>query len=142
MDVRRLLAAISAAQLACGLAGLVVGLRRRYPYEFLWLRGRRATVPRDSILMGTALSAPVTMLVAQTAMTVTLTRRTSERSVRGLGVLGAAMVIGYVGERHVRHRLGPTGWDVEETPLVVAGIGLAAAMAALGLSRRSPGPAR
>ena len=39
---------------------------------------------------------------------------------------------GYLGERLVRRRLHPSGWDAVETSLAVAGIGLAGAMAALG----------
>ena len=42
------------------------------------------------------------------------------------------MVAGYAGERLVRQRLRPSGWDAVESPLVVAAIGLAGAMAALG----------
>ena len=42
------------------------------------------------------------------------------------------MVAGYLGERLVRQRLRPSGWDALESPLVVAAIGLAVAMAALG----------
>jgi pimeloyl-ACP methyl ester carboxylesterase len=37
-----------------------------------------------------------------------------------------------LGERLVRRRLRPSGWDAVESPLVLAGIGLAGAMAALG----------
>ena len=42
------------------------------------------------------------------------------------------MVAGYLGERLVRQRLRLAGWDALESPLVVAAIGLAVAMAALG----------
>jgi hypothetical protein len=50
------------------------------------------------------------------------------------------MVPGYVAEALVRRRLRPSGWDGVESPVVIAGIGLAAAMAALGLrSRRTAG---
>jgi hypothetical protein len=43
------------------------------------------------------------------------------------------MVAGYLAERLVRQRLTAAGWDAVETPVVVAGIGLAAAMALIGL---------
>jgi len=58
-----------------------------------------------------------------------------------LAGLGLAMVPGYLGERLVRRRLNRSGYDRLETPLVLAGIQLAALMALLGLSslRRSPG---
>jgi hypothetical protein len=46
-------------------------------------------------------------------------------------------VAGYLGERLVRRRLRPSGWDALESPLVLAGIGLAAEHAdATGLARR------
>jgi hypothetical protein len=43
------------------------------------------------------------------------------------------MVAGYLAERLVRHRLAPAGWDTAESPVIVAGISLAAAMALIGL---------
>ena len=43
------------------------------------------------------------------------------------------MVAGYLAERLVRHRLAPSGWDMAESPVIVAGISLAAAMALIGL---------
>jgi hypothetical protein len=73
------------------------------------------------------------MLVGQVALVVRLLGRADERAARALGVLGAVMVAGYLAEQRVRQRLVPTGWDVLETPLIVAGGGLAATMAALGL---------
>ena len=131
----RLLTAVSAAQLACGLAGMAVALRSGYAYDVFWMHGRQDTMARDSVLMGTAFSAPVSMLIAQAALTVRTASRPSRLSIRGLGVLGAAMMPGYLGERLVRQRLRPSGWNAAESPLILAGIGLAAAMAVLG----SPG---
>jgi hypothetical protein len=60
--------------------------------------------------------------------------RSSGPADRVLGVLGAAMVAGYLGEALVRRRLRPSGFDPRETPLVVTGIGLTAAIAGLGLA--------
>jgi pimeloyl-ACP methyl ester carboxylesterase len=146
---RRLLAAVSVAQLAAGAAGMVVALRRRYPYHVFWMRGRADAIARDSILKGTALSAPVSNLLVQAALTAVVARRPSRGAARALGGLGALQVAGYLGERLVRRRLRPSGWDAVESPLVLAGIGLAGTMAALGgqVARRdgtgrSPGPVR
>ncbi len=50
-----------------------------------------------------------------------------------LGSLGAAYVGGYLGERVVRERLSPGGWDPVETPVAATGLTLAAAMGFLGL---------
>ena len=55
----RLLVAVSVAQLATGVAGLVAALRRRHPYDVFWMHGRTDTIARDTILRGTALCAPV-----------------------------------------------------------------------------------
>jgi pimeloyl-ACP methyl ester carboxylesterase len=128
----RLLAAVSAAQLATGVVGMVVALRRRHPYDVFWMRGRSDAIARDTIVKGTALSAPVSNLLAQAALTAVVARRPSRAAARALGGLGALQVAGYLGERLVRRRLRPSGWDAFETPLAVAGIGLAGAMAALG----------
>jgi pimeloyl-ACP methyl ester carboxylesterase len=128
----RLLAAVSVAQLATGLAGMVVALRRRHPYDVFWMHGRADAIARDTILKGTALSAPASNLLVQAALTAVVARRPSRGAARALGSLGALQVAGYLGERLVRRRLRPSGWDVVETSLAVAGIGLAGAMAALG----------
>lgn len=148
MRRRRLLAGLSAAQLTCGVAGLVIAVMRRHPYDILWFRGHPEDVARDALGMGTALSAPMPMLVSQGAMTVALLRvperatqgqglraglATSRVAESGLAVLGAAMVPGYLGERHVRHVLSRGGWDPVESPLAGVGLGLAAAMAVMGL---------
>jgi pimeloyl-ACP methyl ester carboxylesterase len=145
----RLLAAVSVAQLATGVAGMVVALRRRHPYDVFWMHGRADTIARDTIVKGTALSAPVSNLLAQAALTVGVARRPSRGAARALGSLGALQVAGYLGERLVRRRLRPSGWDAVETPLIVVGIGQAGAMAALGSqverrggAVRSPSPIR
>src|SRR5215218_8629769 len=139
----RLLAAVSVAQLATGAAGMVVALRRRHPYDVFWMHGRADAIARDTILRGTALSAPVSNLLVQAALTVVVARRPSRGTVRALGGLGALQVAGYLGERLVRRRLRPSGWDAMESPLVLAGIGLAGAMAALGSQVERPdGPVR
>jgi hypothetical protein len=131
----RWLAAVSAAQLGVGVTSLAVALRRRHAYNLPLLHGRADRVARDSVLMGTALSAPVVMLAAQGAATARLLRDDNSPAGRVLGGLGAAMVAGYLGEALVRARLRPTGYDRVESPLVVTGIALSATMAALGWPR-------
>lgn len=128
----RLLAAVSAAQLATGLVGMAVGLRRRHPYDVFWMHGQADTIGRDVIFKGTALSAPVSNMVIQAAMTGVVARRPHQRAAQALGGWGALLVAGYLGERLVRQRLRPSGWDTLESPLLLAAIGLAATMAALG----------
>src|ERR1044072_3633240 len=94
MDGARTLAAVSAAQLACGVAGLAVGLRRRHPYDVFWMRGRPEAIRRDALFKGTALSAPVSTLATQEALTAAMARRPSRRDAQRLRVAGAAMVGG------------------------------------------------
>jgi hypothetical protein len=137
MDRSRLLTAVSVAQLAAGVAGMVVALRRRHPFDVFWMHGHADRIARDSIFKGTALSAPVSNLLTHAAMTAVVARRPSRRAEQALGGLGAMLVAGYLGERLVRRRLRPSGWDALESPLLVAAIGLAAAMAALGLGHRA-----
>ena len=130
--LRRRLAGISLAQLAFGAAGMTIAVRRGHAYDVPLLRGSPETVARDSLLLGTALSAPATMLAAQAACTAAVARSDNQRAARGLALLGAAMTGGYLAERHVRARLSRHGWDALETPVIVGGLGLAAAMAGVG----------
>jgi len=129
----RLLAAVSAAQLACGLWGMAVAIRRRRAFDLPFWHGQESAVSRDSLLMGTALSAPVLMLGAQAWATAALAQRPNLTAERVLGGLGAVMAAGYLAERLVRQRLLPSGWDAAETPMVAAGLSLAVVMALLGL---------
>lgn len=129
------LARIATLQLAANAAGLAIAVRRRRPYDILWFSGREDKVARDAVLMGTSYSAPLPMLVLQAVFTGALTRGAHANARRGLGLLGAAMVPGYLGERWVHRRLSRGGWDPVETPLVVVGVALATAMAVAGLRR-------
>src|SRR5436309_1813714 len=90
----RLPAAVSAAQLTTGVAGMVVALRRRHPYDVFWMHGRADAITPDTILRGTALSAPVSNLLLQAALTAVVARRPSRGAARALGGLGALQVAG------------------------------------------------
>lgn len=134
MKANQLLAAVSAVQLGAGLGGMALAIRRRHAFDIPGWRGQQSTVGRDSLLMGTALSAPAAMLATQAGATVALIRRPDAAvPARVLGGLGTAMVAGYLMERLVRRRLHQPGWDAAESPTVIAGLSLAAAMALLGL---------
>jgi hypothetical protein len=132
MARRSVLAAVSAAQLAAGLAGLAVALRRRRNYDVGFLCGSPEHIARDAFWAGTAYSAPATMLATQLWATARLRAGPDDGARQVLRMLGAAMVPGYLMERYGRQHLRPGGWDPVETPVVVAGLGLAAAMAVLG----------
>lgn len=131
-DPRRLLVGISLGQLGCGVAGLVLAQRRGHAYDLPIARGAPEAVARDAILIGTALSAPVTMLAAQAVLTGVLAAHPSSGAARALSILGGAMVAGYLAERHVRDLARPDHWDALETPVAALGLGLAAAMGAVG----------
>ena len=133
MTNRRLLAAVSTAQLSTGAAGLAVAIARRRAFDVGFLRGSPDTVVRDSFWAGTAYSAPAYMLAAQLWAITRLRRGGPDDGARRLlGFLGVVMVPGYLMERHGREHLRPGGWDAVETPVVIAGVALAAAMGILG----------
>ena len=115
---------------------MAVAIRRGHTYEFLMLHGDRDRVAREALGMGTALSPPALMLVTQAAATTQLLRTRTASAERVLGVLGAGMVVGYLGEDLVRRRLRPSGWENLESPLAAVGLALAAAMAVAGLGKR------
>lgn len=134
MRSRTALVAVSAAQLAAGAAGQIVALRERRSFDIALLgwRGRPSRVAHDSWLLGTGLSAPVTMLVTQALATVRLALAPSDVAARTLGGLGAAMSAGYLVEAEFRRAVSPGGIDPVVTPVAVAGFTLAVAMAVLG----------
>jgi hypothetical protein len=70
-----MLAAVSAAQLLSGLGGMALAIRRHHAFDVPFWRGQPSAVGRDCVLMGTALSAPVVMLAAQTGAIAALLRR-------------------------------------------------------------------
>jgi hypothetical protein len=132
MALREALVAVSAVQLATGLAGQVVALRRRHPYDTPIMGGRPENVGRDSFLSGTALSAPVVMLAAQAWAVRRLHDRPDDGARRTLGGLGVTMTAGFLMERLCRARLTPAGFEPVETPLVLLGLAGAVAMGVLG----------
>jgi hypothetical protein len=52
MDRARTLAVVSAAQLGCGVAGMVVALRRVHPYDVFLMHGQPDAIARDSLFKG------------------------------------------------------------------------------------------
>jgi hypothetical protein len=139
MDRARALAVVSAAQLGSGVAGMVVALRRGHPYDVFWMHGQPDAIARDTLFKGTALSAPVSTLLTQAALTAVMARHPSRRVARGLRIVGLTMLADYLGERLVRQRLRPAGWDALESPLIIAALGLSVGMAALGNLRLASG---
>jgi hypothetical protein len=128
---RGTLVTISGAHLVVALTSMKVSVARRSAYHLPWLHGDPCRVVRDSIVMGTALSEPVVMMVAEALALRSVVQRDSRRAVATLGWLGALNLPGYLLEQQVRLRLRPSGWDTTETPLALSGLALAAVMVAI-----------
>jgi len=137
MRQRRVLVAISAAQLSAGIAGQLIALRdgRSFDIALVGWRGQPDQVLRDSWLIGTGLSAPVVMLTAQAIATLRLAAGPNQRARRTLGALGAVMTCGYLVEREFRSSLSPASWDPLATPIAAVAFPLAVAMAVSGVPR-------
>jgi hypothetical protein len=141
MNRRQALVVVSGAQLIAGIAGQTLAVRRRLAFDIALIswRGRRDRVAHDTWLLGTGLSAPMTMLGTQAGATFSLAMCPDPLAERVLGLLGSAMVGGYLVEREFRAAMKPSGWNRAVTPVGAAGAGLAAVMAGLGLRpRRNP----
>ena len=93
---------------------------------------------RDSLFLGTGLSAPVTMLVTQAVATLRLATGPSPAAARTLGVLGAAMACGYLVESEFREAFSPAALDRVVTPVAAVGFALSIAMARSALVALAP----
>jgi hypothetical protein len=131
MAHRRALVAVSAVQLAAGLVGQVVALRRRRPYDVPFMHGSPDHIARDSLWFGASYSAPVYMTGSQAYAVARLASGPDERARKMLRLLGTSMIGGYLVERFNRKLLTPSGFDPVETPIVVVGLAGAVAMAVL-----------
>ncbi|MGY1618914.1 hypothetical protein ACI797_19415 [Geodermatophilus sp. SYSU D00691] len=132
MAGRRLLVALSTAQLAVQLLGAGVAVRRAVTYDIPFLHGRPDRVRRDALWLGSAFSAPTPMIAAQAWATARLLVGPDDAAPRVLVLLGVAMLPGILLERRDRERLTPAGFDPVETPLVAGALGLTAAMVLAG----------
>jgi hypothetical protein len=130
----KLLGVISAAQLGMGLVGLRKALREGTEYDLGFMRGSPATMKRDLWFMGTNLSAPAWMLLAEALATVLLMTQHRSRAAKTLGILGAMMSLGYPAEKSVRQAWRHPNRSI--TALTLVAELLAVSMAWLGLRRQ------
>jgi hypothetical protein len=101
------------------------------------MHGTDDATGRDVLFKGTALSAPGVDAAYPGRYDCCGGARPGRHASQALGgLVGATLVAGYLGERLVRQRLRPSGWDPVESPLLLAAIGLAVAMAELGRRAR------
>ena len=135
MRRRHVLAGVSLAQLAAGLVGLPIAIRKRLPSNPVGVHLNLSAdhLARDQVVLGTARSAPGVMLAIQAVVTAALLRGPSRRARRTLGVLGCIMTFGYLVER--QPPLLPGRFDPVETPVYGVGLLGAVLMAWLGLRR-------
>lgn len=135
MDRRHILVVASGAQLVAGVAGQRVAVRegRAFDIALIGRRGKPERVAVDTWLLGTGLSAPVTMLVTQAVATLRLARSSSRSAARTLGVLGATMSCGYPIEKEFRTAMTPRSLAPVRTSIATVGFGLAVVMAVAGL---------
>jgi hypothetical protein len=135
MRRRLVLAGVSLTQLAAGLAGLRIAVRKRLPSDPVGVHLNLPTehLVRNQVILGTARSAPGVMLALQAMATAVLIKGPSPRARRMLGILGAVMTFGYLVERDPP--VSPGMLDPVETPVYGAGLLGAVVMAWLGLRR-------
>jgi hypothetical protein len=130
----KLLGLISAVQLGLGLLGLRKALHDGTEYDLGFMRGSSATMRRDLWFMGTNLSPPAWMLLAQALATVLLMTRHRCSAAKMLGILGVMMSLGYPAEKSVRQAWRHPNRSI--TVLTVVAELLAVSMAWLGLGRQ------
>ncbi len=132
---RRQLVLAALGGLGCATLGAAVAIRERLPAEFGgFLRG--GDVARDFVtLKGTALSAPLVMLVVQAACIASATREGwgGRVSVIGLTVIGAAEVIGQLGEPVLYRSTRPAAFRPARAAVLVGNLMLPSLMVALGV---------
>ncbi len=128
----------STVQLAAGLVGQVVALRRRHHYDVPFMTGSPEHVGRDSWWFGSAISAPSYLLAAQAWAVLRLRRGPDERARQVLRLIGTGMIAGHLSERLCRRRMTPAGFDPLETPIVLAGFVGTVAMAVLARPQARP----
>ena len=125
----RALAGLSLASVAVSLVGRSVAIDRGLAYDLPTGSGDASAVRPDSVTRGTALSPPVSMIAVQAVAAAIALVRPSPAAERTLRRIGRTIVLGYAAEREVRRVIRPSNWDGVESPLVLAGLALAALIA-------------
>jgi len=135
MRRRYVLAGVSLTQLAAGLAGMTIAIRKGLPSDPVGVHLNLSAdhLARNQIVFGTARSAPGVMLALQAIATATLLRGPGRRARRTLGVLGCIMTFGYLVER--QPPVLPGRFDPVQAPIYGVGLLGAVLMAWLSLQR-------
>lgn len=129
----KLLILSSVLYLVSASAGTILAIRDRLPAQFGGFLGGNDVVLDFLTWKGTALSAPLVMLLAQIVFTALAVRagRAGEIGIGGLTVLGAMYLLGQLGEPVVGEtfRGETSGWVM---PVVVANLLFPLLMLVLG----------
>jgi hypothetical protein len=89
---------------------MVITLRCRHPYDVFWMHEQTEEIARDTLFRGTALSAWVSKLVLQAALTAVVAARLGRRGHNKPSVpWGPYWRLGTLGDWLVRQRLRPSG---------------------------------
>lgn len=128
---------VSTLYLVAAVSGAAVAIRENLPGEFAGRTSGRTASADFLSGLGTALSPPLGMLVAQVALSALSTHggRAGKVGVAGLTALGAGATIGMLGEPVAYRVLSPKTFDPAKAVLVSALIALPSLMTILGAKR-------
>jgi uncharacterized membrane protein YraQ (UPF0718 family) len=126
------LAVASTVNLLFSVVGFRKAVQEKIPYDVGFMKGLAEHIARDQITLGSALSPPTIMMVAQAAGTARMFKNPGLAAARLLGVLGLAMSIGFSMERVFHESVRNPNRST--TPIVAGGESTAIVMAVLGFT--------
>jgi hypothetical protein len=126
------LAVASTLNLLFSVVGFRKAVQEKIPYDIGFMKGSAEHIPRDQITLGSALSPPTIMMIAQAAGTAWMFKNPRPGAARLLGMLGLAMSIGFSMERVFHEPVQNPNRST--TPIVAGGESMAIVMAVLGFT--------
>lgn len=126
------LAVASTLNLLFSVVGFRKAVQEKIPYDIGFVKGSAEHIARDQVTLGSALSPPTLIMVAQAAGTARMFKNPGADAARLLGVLGLAMSVGFSMERVFHESIRNPNRST--TPIVVGGESMAIVMAVLGLA--------
>lgn len=126
------LAVASTLNLLFSVVGFRKAVQEKIPYDIGFMKGTAEHIARDQITLGSALSPPTIMMVAQAAGTARMFKNPGAGAARLLGVLGLAMSIAGSMERLFHESVRNPNRST--TPIVAGEGSMAIVMAVLGFT--------
>jgi hypothetical protein len=126
------LAVASTLNLLFSVVGFRKAVQEKIPYDIGFMKGSAEHIARDQITLGSALSPPTLMMVAQAVGTVRMVKNPGPGAARLLGVLGLAMSIGFSMERVFHESVRNP--NRSNSPIVAGAESTAIVMAVLGFT--------